>query len=86
MSYPLEFKVHNVEWTGQFQPPHIKQFEQVHHKTIERTFDAYKIEENPNNPGPKVAIKELDKLIKETPERYTFWPQDIPTYDLSDSP
>ena len=86
MSNPLEFKVNNVEWTGQFQQPPIKQFEQFHHKTIESTFDTYKIEENPNNLETKVTMKELDKLIKETQERYTFWPQEIPTYNISESP
>ena len=85
MSNPLEFKVNNVEWTGQFPPPPMRQFQQLDHKTIGSTYDTYNFEYNLNNLEPKVTMKELDKLIQETPERYTFWPQEIPTYDLSES-
>ena len=60
-------------------------FENADSESIERTVNIYKLEENENNLEPKFTQEEVDKLIQETPERYIFWPQDIPTYDLSES-
>ena len=60
-------------------------FEKLDSESIECTLNIYKLEENQNNLEPKYTEEELDKVIKETPERYIFWPQEIPTYDLSES-
>jgi len=82
----LEFKVNNVDLSRQFLEPPVMEFEANNHEKIEQTIDTYRLENNIINPEAKFSREELDQQIQSTPERYMFWPRDIPTYDVSEAP